>query len=145
MYGVVCLITIGQSVFDSNLTGNTYELFLRNELPHLYYFCSCFVVIVILCIFIFVCTSVGLLPPGESPIAVSNNNNNNNNNNIPLMMKGQMYFQRDGTPPHYSRRVTEHLHESYWNRWSWCDPLRGHEDRHTLHILIPTPGATWRH
>ena len=31
------------------------------------------VVIVVLCIFIFVCTSVGLLPPGESPIAVSNN------------------------------------------------------------------------
>jgi hypothetical protein len=37
-------------------------------------FCSCFVVILVLCIFIFVCTSVGLLPPGESPIAVSNNN-----------------------------------------------------------------------
>jgi hypothetical protein len=34
-------------------------------------FCIGFVVIVILCIFIFVCTSVGLLPPGESPIAVS--------------------------------------------------------------------------
>ena len=37
-------------------------------------FRSFFVVIVVLCIFIFVCTSVGLLPPGESPIAVSNNN-----------------------------------------------------------------------
>jgi hypothetical protein len=36
-------------------------------------FCSCFVVIVVLCIFISVCNSVGLLPPGESPIAVSNN------------------------------------------------------------------------
>ena len=35
----------------------------------------CFVLIFVLCIFIFVCTSVGLLPPGESPIAVSNNNN----------------------------------------------------------------------
>ena len=44
-------------------------------------FCS-FVIIVVLCIFIFVCTSVGLLLPGECPIAVSNNNNNNNNNNI---------------------------------------------------------------
>jgi hypothetical protein len=31
-------------------------------------FCSCFVV---LCIFSFVCTSVGLLPPDERPIAVS--------------------------------------------------------------------------
>jgi hypothetical protein len=30
-----------------------------------------------LCIFIFVCTNVGLLPPGENPIAVNNNNNNN--------------------------------------------------------------------
>ena len=36
--------------------------------------CSCFDV---LCTF-FVCTSVGLLPPEENPIAVSNNNNNNN-------------------------------------------------------------------
>ena len=33
-------------------------------------FCSCFVV---LCIFVFVCTSVGLLPPSESPIAVTSN------------------------------------------------------------------------
>jgi hypothetical protein len=32
-------------------------------------------------IFSFVCTSAGLLPPGESPSAVSNNSNNNNNNN----------------------------------------------------------------
>ena len=52
-------------------------------------FCS---YVVVLCVFIFVCTSVGLLPPGGSPIAVNNNNdddddddddddNNNNNNN----------------------------------------------------------------
>jgi hypothetical protein len=41
----------------------------------LFYVFLCFVVIVVLCIFNFVCTSVGLLPPGESPIAVSNNNN----------------------------------------------------------------------
>ena len=48
--------------------------------------CSCFVVIVVLCIFILVCTSVGLLPPSESPIAVSNNiNNSNNNNNISIL------------------------------------------------------------
>jgi hypothetical protein len=33
-------------------------------------FCSCFV-IVVLCIYIFVCTSVQLLPPGEGPIQVS--------------------------------------------------------------------------
>ena len=40
-------------------------------------FCSYFVVlcfflcfVVVLFIFIFVCTSVGLLPPGESPIAI---------------------------------------------------------------------------
>jgi hypothetical protein len=45
-------------------------------------FCSCFVVIDVLCIFIFACASVGLLPPGESPIVVNNNNNNNNNNNF---------------------------------------------------------------
>ena len=38
-------------------------------------FCSYFVV---LCIFIFVCTSVGLLPPGESPIAVSSSSNSSN-------------------------------------------------------------------
>ena len=45
-------------------------------------FCSYFVVlcflcfVVVLCIFIFVCTGVGLLPPGESPNAVSDDNNN---------------------------------------------------------------------
>jgi hypothetical protein len=48
-------------------------------------FCSYFVVLCVLCfvlcIFIFVCTGAGLLPPGESPIAVSDNSNNNNNNN----------------------------------------------------------------
>jgi hypothetical protein len=36
----------------------------------LFMFCSCFV-------YLYFCTSVGLLPPGESPIAVSNNNNKN--------------------------------------------------------------------
>jgi hypothetical protein len=41
--------------------------------------CSFFFVRVVLCIFIFVCTSVGLLPPGESLIAVINNNNSNIN------------------------------------------------------------------
>jgi hypothetical protein len=52
------------------------------------FFCSYFVVLCFLCfvvvlffivvlrIFIFVCTSVGLLPPGESPIAVSSNYKN---------------------------------------------------------------------
>jgi hypothetical protein len=28
---------------------------------------------------VFVCTRVGLLPPGANPIAVNNNNNNNSN------------------------------------------------------------------
>jgi hypothetical protein len=45
-------------------------------------FCSFFVVIVVLCIFIIVCTSVGLLPPGESPIAISNNNTYINSKNF---------------------------------------------------------------
>ena len=53
----------------------------------MYFYCfvvvllSCYFVVV-LCIFIFVCTSVGLLPPGESQIAVSNNNKNQNFNLI---------------------------------------------------------------
>ena len=35
-------------------------------------FCSCFVLLKLFCvIFIFVCTYVGLVPPGESPVAVS--------------------------------------------------------------------------
>jgi hypothetical protein len=50
----------------SNMTGTNCDLFThkqsRSYLNHL---------VVVLCIFIFVCTSVGLLPPGESPIAVS--------------------------------------------------------------------------
>jgi hypothetical protein len=37
----------------------------------------CFVVV--LCISIFVCTSVGLLPPGESPIAASSSSSSSNN------------------------------------------------------------------
>jgi hypothetical protein len=49
-------------------------------------FCSYFVVIVVLCIFIFVCTSVGLLPSGVSRIAVNNNNNNNVNSFFPPLM-----------------------------------------------------------
>jgi hypothetical protein len=49
-------------------------------------FCSFFVVIVVLCIFIFVCTSVGLLPPGERPIAVSNNHINNLKSFVPVLV-----------------------------------------------------------
>jgi len=65
---------IGPSVFDINLTGNTYEVFLRNELP-------------------------GLLE------------------DIPLMIRSQMYFQHDGYPLRYTRRVTEYLNESFRNLW----------------------------
>jgi len=28
-----------------------------------------------------------------------------------------MYFQNDGAPPHYTRHVSEYLHESFPNRW----------------------------
>jgi len=31
--GLLCNKLIGPFVFDNNLTGNTYEVFLRNELP----------------------------------------------------------------------------------------------------------------
>ena len=65
---------IGLFVFDSNLMGNTYEVFLRNELP-------------------------GLLE------------------DIPLIIRSQMYFQHDGSPPHYTRHVREYLNESFPNRW----------------------------
>ena len=65
---------IGTFVFDNSLTGNTYEAFLRNELP-------------------------GLLE------------------NIPLMIRSQMYFQHDGAPPHYTRRVREYLNDCFPNRW----------------------------
>jgi hypothetical protein len=60
----------------------------------LLFYVFCFVVIVVLFIFIFVCTSGGLLPPGESPIALSNNNNNNNNNIIIIYI--YIYRSRDG-------------------------------------------------
>ena len=65
---------IGPFVFDNNLTGNTYEVFLRNELP-------------------------GLLE------------------NVPLMIRSQKYFQHDGAPPHYTRRMIKYLNESFPNRW----------------------------
>ena len=56
--GVLGNKLIGTFVFDNNLTGNAYGVFLRNELP-------------------------GLLE------------------DIPLMIRSQMYFQHDGSPPHY--------------------------------------------
>jgi hypothetical protein len=65
---------IGQFVLDNNLTGNTYEFFLRNDLP-------------------------GLL------------------GNISVMVKGQIYFQRDWARPHYIQHVKEYLHESSPNHW----------------------------
>jgi hypothetical protein len=40
--------------------------------------------------------------------------------NIPLMVRGQMYFQHDGTPPHYTQHVAEYLHQSFPNCWSCC-------------------------
>ena len=48
---------------------------------------------VVLCIFIFVCTSVGLLPPGESPIAVSSSSSNNNNNNNLTLTRNRIIFR----------------------------------------------------
>jgi len=61
-------------LFENNLTGNTYEAFLRHEIP-------------------------GLLE------------------DIPLMIRSQLYFQHDGAPPLYTRRVREFLNESFPNRW----------------------------
>jgi len=57
---------IGPFVFDNNLTGKTYEAFVRNELP-------------------------GLLE------------------NIPLKIRSQKYFQRDGAPTNYTRHMREYL------------------------------------
>ena len=36
---------------------------------------------------------------------------------IPLMIRSQMYFQHDGTPPHYTQHVREYLNESFPNCW----------------------------
>jgi len=36
---------------------------------------------------------------------------------IPLKIRGQMYFQHDEAPPHYTRHVREYLNESFPNRW----------------------------
>jgi len=33
------------------------------------------------------------------------------------MIRSQIYFQHDGAPPHYTRRVREYLNESFPNRW----------------------------
>ena len=58
-------------------------------------FCLCTYLycFVVLCIFIFVCTSVGLLPPGESPIAVSSSSSNNNNNNNLTLTRNRIIFR----------------------------------------------------
>jgi len=65
---------IGPLVLEKNVRGDTYEVFLRDELP-------------------------GLLE------------------DIPLMVRGEMYFQHDGAPPHYSRLAREYLHLYFSNRW----------------------------
>ena len=36
---------------------------------------------------------------------------------ILLIVRGQMYFQHDGAPPHYTRHVKEYLHECLPNCW----------------------------
>jgi hypothetical protein len=36
---------------------------------------------------------------------------------IPLIVRGQMYFQHDGATPHYTRHVKEYLHESFSDCW----------------------------
>jgi hypothetical protein len=41
-------------------------------------------------IFIFVCTSVGLLPPGESPIAVSDDDDDDDDDDEMMMMMMMM-------------------------------------------------------
>jgi hypothetical protein len=67
-------------------------------------FCSCFVV---LCIFIFVCTCVGLLPPGENPIAVSNNNSSSSSTGFYNPLTGFSHLilevSRSHTRTHHSR------------------------------------------
>ena len=62
--GVLGNKLIGPFVFDNNLTGNAYDVFLRNELP-------------------------GLLE------------------DISLMIRSQMYLERDGASPHYTRHVRD--------------------------------------
>ena len=83
---------IGSFVFDNNLTGNTYEVFLRNELP-------------------------GLL------------------GDILLIIMSQMYFQHDGSPPHYPQQVRENLNESTPTLgWVVVDPFHGHQGCQILHL-----------
>ena len=37
--------------------------------------------------------------------------------NIPLIIRSQMYFQNDGTPPHFTRYLREYLNETFCNSW----------------------------
>jgi len=36
---------------------------------------------------------------------------------ILLMIRSQIYFQHDGTPPYYNRHVREYVNESFPNCW----------------------------
>jgi hypothetical protein len=36
---------------------------------------------------------------------------------VPLPARIAMYFQHDGAPPHYTRRVMQHLSDTFPNRW----------------------------
>jgi len=62
---------------------------------------------------------------------------------IPLMIQSQIYVQRDGAPPHYTRHVRDYLNESFPNRWlDRGGPLHGHQGHQILRLLIFTSGAT---
>ena len=36
---------------------------------------------------------------------------------VPLDTRRHMYLQQDGSPIHYTRKVTQHLNNTYPNRW----------------------------
>jgi hypothetical protein len=39
---------------------------------------------------------------------------------IPLMARGQMYFQHDGALSHSTRHMREYLHECLFSHWLGC-------------------------
>jgi len=98
--GLLCNKLIVPFVFDNSLTGNTYEVFLRNGLR-------------------------GLLE-----------------DILLLMIRSQIYFQHDGTPPHYTRHLREYLNESFSNRWLGCGPVAWPQGCQILHLLMIISGAT---
>jgi len=54
---------------------------------------------------------------GDSYLQLLHNDRPERLEDVPLDTRRHMYLQHDGSPIHYTRKVTQHLNNMYPNRW----------------------------